>query len=203
VILAGGRARRMNGADKPMLMLAGKTLMQHVIEHVAPQVDELLVNANGDVSRFAHFDRELLPDRMDGHPGPLAGILAGFEWTTQNRPGARWLVSFACDCPFLPSDLVSRLISGAQTAGVPVAFAASGGQRHPVFAAWSTDLPLDSNDVLVARGLRKVDDLIGAFPNTCVEFSSSPTDPFVNINTPDDLTRAEALAGEGGARTNA
>jgi len=192
----------MNGADKPMLMLAGKTLIEHVIEHVAPQVDELLINANGDISRFAGFGRELLPDKIGGYPGPLAGILAGFEWTKKNRPDTRWLTSFACDCPFLPGDLVSGLIAAAEKSGVPIATAASGGRRHPVFTAWSADLPLDTDDVLIGRGLRKVDDLIGAFPNTSVEFYASPIDPFLNINTPDDLVRAEALVGEG-ARANA
>ena len=202
MILAGGQARRMNGADKPLLILAGRTLMEHVIERAAPQVDELLINANDDLSRFDRFGRILVSDPVGGYPGPLAGILSAFEWTKQNRPAARWLVSFACDCPFLPRDLVSRLTTAAQNSGVQVAAAANGNRHHPVFTAWSTDLPLDARDILLARGLRKVDDLVGAFPNTYVQFSKNPIDPFFNINTPDDLTHAEALA-DVGVRTNA
>jgi molybdopterin-guanine dinucleotide biosynthesis protein A len=202
VVLAGGQARRMNGADKPLLILAGRTLMAHVIERAAPQVDELLINANGDLSRFDRFGRTLVSDPVGGYPGPLAGVLAAFEWTRQNRPDARWLVSFACDCPFLPRDLVSRLTTVAQNSGVQIAAAVSGNRHHPVFTAWSTDLPLNARDILLARGLRKVDDLVGAFPNIYVEFSDNPIDPFFNINTPDDLTHAEALA-DVGVRTNA
>ncbi len=192
----------MNGADKPMLILSGKTLMEHAIERAAPQVDELLINANGDISRFDRFGLKVVSDPSGDFPGPLAGILSATEWTRQNRPEAGWLVSFACDCPFLPRDLVRRLVAAAQNSAVQVAVASSGSRRHPVFAAWSTDLPLETEDILHSRGLRKVDDLINAFPNTDVEFAMTPIDPFYNINTPDDLIRAQSLAGSG-ALTNA
>ena len=196
MILAGGRARRMNGADKPMLPLAGKPLIRHAVERASSQVDELLINANGDVTRFAGLGHEIIPDRHDGYLGPLAGMLACFEWVKENREDAEWLVSFACDCPFMPRDVVSRLIDAAHRSDVPIAVAASGGQHHPVFAAWSMRLPLETADVLQRRGLRKVDHLIEAFPNTRVEFASMPVDPFFNINTPADLVRAESLISE-------
>ena len=186
----------MNGADKPMLRLAGKSLIGHVVERAAAQVDELLINANGDVTRFGDLGHEIVPDRQDGFLGPLAGVLACFEWVKENREDAEWLVSFACDCPFMPRDVVSRLIDAAHRSEVPIAIAASGGQHHPVFAAWSMRLPLESEDVLQTRGLRKVDYLIEAFPNTRVEFASTPVDPFFNINTPADLVRAESLISE-------
>jgi molybdenum cofactor guanylyltransferase len=197
IVLAGGRARRMSGADKPMLTLAGKTLMQHVIGRAAPQVDELLINANGDTGRFAGFGRTLVPDSVGDYPGPLAGILAGFEWTKQNRPTAQWLVSFACDCPFLPEDLVDRLVAAAKNSNVPVSIAASGSRHHPVFATWRTDLPLSTDEVLRKRALRKVDGLVECFPNVRVEFDARPIDPFFNINTPADLAFAESLMRDG------
>ena len=197
VVLAGGRAQRMNGADKPMLTLAGKTLMQHVVSRAAPQVDQLLINANGDAGRFAGFGRTIVPDGVGGYPGPIAGILAGFDWTRQNRPDAQWLVSFACDCPFMPEDLVERLIEGARASNVPVSIAASGSRHHPVFAAWRTDLALSADEILVKRGLRKVDRLVESFPNTRIEFDTRAVDPFFNINTPDDLALAESLLRNG------
>jgi len=187
----------MNGADKPMLALAGKTLMQHVVGRAAPQVDELLINANGDTGRFAGFGRTVVPDTIEGYPGPLAGILAGFEWTRQNRSDAQWLVSFACDCPFLPEDLVDRLIAAANTSKVPVSIAASGKRHHPVFSAWRTDLPLSADEVLRKRGLRKADSLVEGFPNVRVDFDARPIDPFFNINTPADLAYAESLIRDG------
>ncbi len=187
----------MNGADKPMLTLAGKTLMHHIVGRAAPQVDDLLINANGDIGRFAGFGRTVVPDTVEDYPGPLAGILAGFDWTRQNRPDAQWLVSFACDCPFLPEDLVPRLIAAANASKVPVSIAASGKRHHPVFAAWRTDLPLSADEVLRKRGLRKADDLVESFPNVRVDFDPRPIDPFFNINTPADLTFAESLFSDG------
>ncbi len=196
MILAGGRARRMNGADKPMVPLAGKPLIAHVIERGAPQVNELLINANGDIERFAGFGCRIIRDARAGYLGPLAGILGCFEWVRENLKDAEWLVSFACDCPFIPHDLVKQLIDGARTAEVPMAVAASGGRHHPVFAAWSMQLPLDSEDVLQTRNLRKVDHLIDSFPHARVEFISQSTDPFLNINTLEDLLQAEQLIGD-------
>lgn len=187
----------MNGADKPMLKLAGKTLMQHVLVRATPQVDELLINANGDIARFSGYGYMVVPDSVEDYPGPLAGILAGFEWTNQNRPSAQWLVSFACDCPFFPEDLVNRLIAAANTSNVPVSSAVSGDRHHPVFTAWRTSLALNADAILRRRGLRKVDALIDSLSNTRVDFDARPVDPFFNVNTPDDLARAESLIRDG------
>ena len=187
----------MKGADKPMTMLAGKPLIQHVIQRLRPQVDELLINANSDPSRFAGFGCEVVADGMADFPGPLAGILAGLQWTKNERPDAGWLISCACDCPFLPFDLVDRLVRSAEGADVPIAVAGSGGRHHPVIAAWRTDLPLDADEVLRTRGIHKVDHLIDSFANVRVQFSTEVFDPFFNINTPEDLSRAEKLIAEG------
>jgi molybdopterin-guanine dinucleotide biosynthesis protein A len=157
----------------------------------------LLINANGDAARFAGFGCEVVPDGMADFPGPLAGILAGLYWTRENRPDTDWVVSCACDCPFLPLDLVSRLLDAAKRANAPIAVAASGARHHPVVAAWRSDLPLDSNEILRKREMRKVDDLIESFANVRVQFSAEPLDPFFNINTPQDLSRAEELIIEG------
>ena len=187
----------MNGADKAMMILAGKALVQHVIDRVRPQVDDLLININSDPSRLAGLGCEVVSDGMPDFPGPLAGILAGLKWTRENRPDTDWLVSCACDCPFLPSNLVSRLVGAAKRAKVPIAVAAGGARHHPVVAAWRSDLPLDAHDILLTRAMRKVDHLIDSFANVRVEFSAEPLDPFFNINTPQDFSRAEALIADG------
>ena len=127
--------------------------------------------------------------------GPLAGILAGFEWMRTNRPQAQWLASFACDCPFFPPDMVERLIAKAAAENAAVAVAASGERHHPVFAVWSASIAATSDSVLKGRGLRKMDDFIALLASTRVRFPSDPIDPFFNINTPDDLERAEIAAG--------
>jgi molybdopterin-guanine dinucleotide biosynthesis protein A len=195
LILAGGQARRMGGADKAFLKLGGETLIARAIARARPQAGEIIINANGDLERFASLGCGVIADRIGGFLGPLAGILGGFEWMRVNRPEARWLASFACDCPFFPADMVERLVAEAQSRGVPIAIAASGERHHPVFAVWSASLPVTSESVLRGEGLRKMDDFVAGFPNTRVVFPSAPIDPFFNINTPDDLVRAQILIG--------
>ena len=195
LILAGGQARRMGGADKAFLKLGGETLIERAIARTRRQIGELIINANGDLERFASLGCEMIPDRIGEFLGPLAGILSGFEWMRENRPNARWLASFACDCPFFPTDMVERLIAEAQSRSVPIAIAASGERHHPVFAVWSASLPVTLESVLRGEGLRKMDDFVAGYPNVRVSFPSEPVDPFFNINTPDDLARAQTLIG--------
>jgi molybdopterin-guanine dinucleotide biosynthesis protein A len=183
----------MGGADKAFLKLRGETLIARAIARARPQADELIINANGDLKRFNGLGYEIIADRIGGFLGPLAGILSGFEWMRANRPSARWLASFACDCPFFPADMVKRLVAEAQVPDVQIAIAASGERHHPVFAVWSASLPVTSESVLRGEGLRKMDDFVARFPSTRVAFPSAPVDPFFNINTPDDLARAEEL----------
>jgi molybdopterin-guanine dinucleotide biosynthesis protein A len=196
LILAGGRARRMGGADKALLTLGGETLLARTITRATPQARELLINANGDPARFAGSGLPVIEDRIAGFLGPLAGILSGLEWMRANRPQACWLASFACDCPFFPLDMVQHLIARAQSQNASVAVAASGSRHHPVFAVWRADLPATSERILTDQGLRKMDDFLALFANTSANFASDPVDPFFNINTPDDLSRAETLLQE-------
>src|SRR5215475_10417260 len=108
-LLAGGLARRMGGGDKPMRSIAGRTILERLIARLAPQCDGLILNANGDPSRFAAFGLPVVADSIADFPGPLAGILAALDWTSANRPEVNWVLSAAADCPFLPRDLVMRL----------------------------------------------------------------------------------------------
>jgi molybdenum cofactor guanylyltransferase len=182
----------MGGADKALLKLAGKTLLERALERAEPQVGELLINANGDLSRFTVFHK-VIADSIAGFLGPLAGILSGLDWVRSNRHSARWLASFACDCPFFPRDMVQKLIASAEDSRAKIAVAASGKRHHPVFAVWSADLPASSEGVLQEGGLRKMDDFVALFPNIRVPFAIGRVDPFFNINTQADLAEAEAL----------
>jgi molybdopterin-guanine dinucleotide biosynthesis protein A len=199
VILAGGQSRRMGGVDKALIPLGGTTLIERAIARASVQVADVIINANGDPKRFAHLGLPVVADPIGGFVGPIAGILAGFEWMRVNRPKARWLASFACDCPFFPMDMVERLTTKARSEGAKVAVAESGSQHHPVFAVWSADIKASPEDILVERGLRKMDDFITTFPNVRVRFDTDPIDPFVNINTPEDLAHAEDYIVEQGA----
>lgn len=199
VILAGGQARRMGAVDKALIPLGGTTLIERAIARASVQVPDLVINTNGDLKRFAHLGLPVVADPVGGFVGPIAGILAGFEWMRRERPKARWLASFACDCPFFPMDMVERLIAKAHSEGAKVAVAESGAQHHPVFAVWSAGIPASPDDILVRRGLRKMDDFIATLPNVRVRFDTDPIDPFVNINTLEELAFAEDYIVEQGA----
>jgi molybdopterin-guanine dinucleotide biosynthesis protein A len=191
VILAGGQARRMGGGDKSLLMLGGETLIARAIARARPQVEDLIISANGDPDRFASFDLPVVADTVSGFLGPLAGILAGLEWMRANRPNARWLASFACDSPLFPTDMVEPLVTLARQSKSLIAVAESNERTHPVFAVWSADIAETSESVLVKDGFRKVEDWIANFPHRSLSFSADPVDPFLNVNTPGQLAFAE------------
>lgn len=185
VVLAGGLARRMGGGDKPLRLLAGRPMLDHVLGRLAGQAERVALNANGDAARFAAWGLPVLTDPLPDHPGPLAGILAGMEWAA--GLGAEWVVSAPGDCPFLPLDYVARL----RGAG-PLACASSGGQAHPPCGIWPVALRCDLRAALLA-GERKIDRWTARHGVARVEWPVAPVDPFFNANTADDLAVAEAL----------
>jgi len=196
LLLAGGLSRRMGGGDKALRLLGGKTLLDHVIDRMRPQVAALVLNANGDPSRFARFGLPVVPDSVEGFAGPLAGILAGLDWAAANRPDCAHIVSVATDAPFLPVDLVARLARGMANAGAELACAASGGQTHPVIGLWPVNLREALREAVVAEGIRKVDQWTARYRLAVVAFPDEPpgVDPFFNANRPEDLDRAAVLA---------
>jgi molybdenum cofactor guanylyltransferase len=193
VLLAGGLSRRMGGGDKALRLLGGRALLDHVIDRMRPQVAALVLNANGDPARFARFGLPIVPDSIADFAGPLAGVLAGLDWTAANRPDCPMVVSVATDAPFLPVDLVGRLGKGMEAAGADFACAASGGQPHPVIGLWPVHLREALRQALVDEGIRKVDVWTGRYRLATVDFPANPIDPFFNANRPEDLDRAAAL----------
>jgi len=139
IILAGGLSRRMGGGDKTLLALGGRPLLDHVVARLTPQVGSLALNANGDPARFAASGLSVLADTVEGHAGPLAGILTGLEWAAANT-ASEALVTAAGDTPFLPADLVATLVAAAAGRPGSIAVASSGGRRHPTFALWPLGL---------------------------------------------------------------
>src|SRR5579871_3889871 len=194
VILAGGLARRMGGGDKPMRTIAGRTILQRVIARLEPQCDGLILNANGDPARFAAFGLPVIADGVADFPGPLAGILAGLDWVAATQPRVRHILSAAADCPFLPRDLVARLIAGREAQGAELAVAASGGQTHPVIGLWSVRLREELRHALVKEDIRKIDRWTARYPLATVTWPTTPLDSFFNANTVEDIAEAERLA---------
>lgn len=192
IVLAGGRARRMGGGDKVLLPLGDRPLLAHVVRLAAPQVAALALSANGDPARFAPFRLPVLADTIPGFPGPLAGILAGMDWAAHHHPAATLVASFAGDTPFFPTDLVARLAASSDAA-----CATAGGRLHPVFGLWPLAARERLRRAVTVDGMRRVEDwatAVGAVPVDCSEADGS--DPFFNVNRPDDLAAAERrLAG--------
>ncbi|MDU0340368.1 molybdenum cofactor guanylyltransferase MobA [Bosea rubneri] len=193
LLLAGGLARRMGGGDKPLRTIAGRTILAHVIERLAPQCDGLLINANGDPARFADYGLPVAGDSVPDFAGPLAGILAGLDWLAQNRPGVDWMVSVAADTPFIPHDLVARLHAARLAAGVPLACVASGGWTHPVIGLWPVSLREALRHALTVEDERKIDRWTARHGVASAEWAAEPVDPFFNANRPEDLAEAERL----------
>jgi molybdopterin-guanine dinucleotide biosynthesis protein A len=194
VLLAGGLARRMGGGDKPLMTIAGRTILDHVIARLQPQCDELILNANGDPARFALFGLPVVADTVEGFAGPLAGVLAALDWTAAQRPNVNWVLSAATDCPFLPRDLALRLHRARQDESATLAVAASDGQTHPVIGLWNVALRSELRHALVEEGMRKIDRWTARYPLATVTWSTAPVDPFFNANTIEDVAEAERLA---------
>ena len=193
VLLAGGRSRRMGGGDKCLRRLGRDTLLGRIIERVRPQVGPLVINANGDPSRFEAYGIPVASDVVTGFAGPLAGVLTGLEWAAAHAPGCAWVATFACDAPFLPADLVARLDGVVREGGADMARATSDGRAHPVFALWPVRLAADLRHALVDEGIRKVDVWTARYRMAEADFAAVPVDPFFNLNRPEDFAAAERL----------
>ena len=191
LLLAGGGARRMGGGDKCLRSLGGRPLLAHVIERLAPQVDALILNANGQPGRFAAFGLPVVADSIPGMAGPLAGILTGMEWLRANRPEITMMVSTPTDGPFLPLDLVARLAAAKD--GARIACARSNGRTHPPIALWDVSLADDLRRAMVEEEMRKIDLWTARHDLVHGDWPVQPFDPFFNANRPEDLEQAESL----------
>jgi molybdenum cofactor guanylyltransferase len=185
VILAGGQARRMGGADKALVSLGGESLLSHVLGRFDPQIEALAISANGDPARFAGFGLPVLAD--DGSHGPLSGILSALIWAAPL--GATAVVSVPVDGPFLPPDLVPRLCLAAGPSGP--ALAASPNGWHPTYGLWPVSLAPALAAFLASGVKARVRDFALAH---CVQIADFPDDlAFANANTPEDIARFAGL----------
>lgn len=187
IILAGGAGRRMGGADKALLPLAGRPLLSHVVDRFAPQVAGLALSANGDPERFAGFGLTVLPDADS--LGPLSGVLAGLRHAA--ALGADAVVSVPVDSPFLPGDLVPQLCLAAESSPAGLAIAAAGGRAQPVFALWPVTLAGPLAAFLASDAKPKITDFTTAHDAAVARFPDEVA--FRNLNTPEDLAQAEAF----------
>ncbi len=194
IVLAGGRASRMGGGDKGSLPVGGFSILERVLAVLRPQCDRIVINANGDLARFASLGCEVVPDTLPGQPGPLAGVLAGLDHVASHHPEQLFVLTVPGDAPFLPHDLVARLEDRRVADRAAIVRARSGDNDHGVAALWSVALRADLRRALVNEGLRKVGAFAQRHPLATVTWPMELIDPFLNVNTPEDLASAERLA---------
>jgi len=185
VILAGGRASRLGGGDKGLRLVGGRPILARSAARLGPQVDRLILNANGEPARFAALGLEVVADGVPGLPGPLAGVLAGLDHAA--GLGAVAIVTVPGDAPFVPCDLAARLAAAG-----PFAMAVGpDGRRHPTFGRW----PIALRGALaagIAAGARRVGEWMAGAGAAEARFPDAAG--FLNVNAPEDLAAAEALA---------
>jgi molybdopterin-guanine dinucleotide biosynthesis protein A len=184
IVLAGGQGSRMGGVDKGLQPFRGKPMVAHVIERLAPQVDELLVNANRNPGEYERFGHRVIADEIPGFAGPLAGFERGLAHATKDL-----VVTVPCDSPFLPRDLVARLRRELEARDAELAVARTGEQSHPVFCLMRRDV-LPSLQRFLGAGQRKIDRWYEALRVAEVSFDDE-ADAFLNINTREELSNLE------------
>lgn len=180
VILSGGRAIRMGGVDKGLVTLQQKPLIQHVIEHLTPQIDEILINANREIAQYQTFGYPVLQDSHINFIGPLAGFSLGLQYAKHD-----YLLTVPCDSPLLPHDLAQRLMKALIADNADIAVASSDGNAHPVFCLCKK-MVLPSLTAYLATGERRVSSWQKSLAYTEVDFSDC-SDAFVNLNTFEEL----------------
>ena len=180
ILLAGGQGRRMGGVDKGLQLLRGKPMAQHVIERFAPQVDELLINANQNIEQYQGLGYRVIPDAIGGFVGPLAGLHRGLSEAAHPL-----VVTAPCDSPFLPLDLVAKLHAALAQQNAELAVARTGDQPHPVFCLCRKSV-LGSLTAFLESGGRKIDWWYAQLKVADVDFVDEAA--FRNINTREELS---------------
>jgi len=184
VVLAGGQGSRMGGVDKGLQPFRGKPMVAHAVERLAPQVDELLINANRNPESYARFGHRVIADEIEGFAGPLAGFERGLAHASGDL-----VVTVPCDSPFLPADLVARLREALEREGADLAVAKTGDQAHPVFSLMKRTVH-ESLRAFLSGGERKIDKWYSSLKVVEVAFDDE-AGAFLNINTREELASLE------------
>jgi molybdopterin-guanine dinucleotide biosynthesis protein A len=184
IILSGGRATRMNGVDKGLVLLQNKPLIQHVIERLTPQADEILINANRELAQYQAMGYPVLQDEVEDFLGPLAGFSLGLQHAKHD-----YVLTVPCDSPLLPLDLAQRLMAALVEHNAEIAVATSEDSTHPVFCLCKKTV-LPSLTAYLQQGERRVSAWQKSQQYIEVDFNDC-SEAFTNLNTREDLAALE------------
>jgi molybdopterin-guanine dinucleotide biosynthesis protein A len=189
IILAGGKSSRF-GEDKSIAKLGDKTLLDHTINNIEKEFNEILVISNNKEFNFKNNKIHVVEDCIEGQLGPLVGILTAMKWVIINKKNYKWIASFPCDTPFFDIKLISELKIKVKETSKKLIFLNSNKKRHNIFGLWSMDL-IEILEKDIKNSFRKVElwaDKIG-YEN--ININEEKFDRFLNINTKNDLEEAK------------
>ncbi len=193
-LLTNSSSRHSHCGEKCLRKLMGKPVLSYVIERASPQVTALILNANGDPTRFHNINVPIVPDAIEEHRGALAGILTGMEWAREHNPKCEWLATFSTDSPFIPQDLVKHLLDEIQAQGADMGFVSCGGKPHPEYGLWPIELAEDLRYALMEENIKRIDMWTRLYNTITVEYEADPIDRFSNTNFIDGIVNIERSA---------
>ena len=189
IILAGGKSSRF-GEDKSTVKLGNKTLLDHTVNKIENEFNEILVISNNKKFNFKNNKIHVVEDCIEGQLGPLVGILTAMKWVKKNNKNYKWIASFPCDTPFFDMKFISELKIKIKETSEKLIFLNSDKKRHNIFGLWSMDL-IEILEKDIKNSFRKVElwaDKIG-YEN--ININEEKFDRFLNINTKKDLEKAK------------
>ena len=192
VILTGGKSSRMGGGIKSLKKFNNKSIFDRVFENLQTQVNKVIINSNDSENLFVKYNVEVIKDSLEGFLGPLAGLHATLEWLNKNAPYINWLVTVPGDTPFIPINLVKKLLDKVKNSNHKIVLAQSNGKTHPIIGIWHSNL-FESLKNSLNSGNRKIMDWASQHSLEYVEFTNSKYDPFFNINCIEDLIEAKEI----------
>ena len=192
VILTGGQSSRMGGGIKSLKKFNNKLIFDRIFENLQSQVQKIIINSNDLEDLFANYNVEVIKDSIGDFLGPLAGIHAALEWLNIKEPHINWLITVPGDTPFIPNDLVKKLLDKAKNSRHKIVLAQSNEKTHPIIGVWHSSL-YESLKNDLNSGVRKILDWASKHPMGYADFTNSKYDPFFNINYEEDMIQAQEI----------
>ncbi len=192
IILTGGLSKRMGGENKTFKKFNNRIIFDRILNKVESQVGKIIISSNGDKNLFNSYKIVVVADILKGFLGPLAGIHSGFKWLIDNEIKCEWLATIPGDTPFIPDDLIEKLIEKANLGNHKIIIAKSFGKIHPTVGLWHISLYKNLEENII-KGKRKILDWASNHSLKYLEFKGFKYDPFFNINYKEDIKKAEEI----------